>query len=89
MHLPEEPMIMHGCLLKGHQVTVITNFPNHPRGEIYTGYENKWISEENLNGIKIVRVKTYLAQNSGTFKRSFSFYFYDGVADTRAKRKEC
>ncbi len=27
----------------GHEVTVLTGVPNHPRGRIFPGYRNRWI----------------------------------------------
>ena len=30
----------------GHEVTVITGVPNHPKGELFPGYENRWLREE-------------------------------------------
>lgn len=40
----------------GHQVEVITGFPNYPGGRLYPGYKLKWRHRENIDGIKITRV---------------------------------
>ncbi len=57
----------------GHDVTVITCAPNFPHGKIFPGYENKWRQTENIDGIRVVRVKTYVASNRGIFRRTIDF----------------
>ncbi|NOT85618.1 MAG: glycosyltransferase family 4 protein [Methylococcaceae bacterium] len=57
----------------GHQVTVITGAPNFPEGIVHEGYKNNWYSLEEKNGIRIVRVKTFITANNGFFKRVFDF----------------
>ena len=52
-----------------HEVTVITCAPNVPNGRVYEGYDNSLFRREKLSGISVVRVWTYLAANSGTYKR--------------------
>ena len=54
---------------KGVQVTVITGFPNYPKGRVYNGYRNKPFQKENMEGITVIRVWTYIAPNSGLFLR--------------------
>ena len=60
----------------GHQVTVVTSVPNFPEGKIYKGYRNKFYQEENMDGIKVVRVKTFIAKNQGFFLRLLDFLSY-------------
>ncbi|MEM7210453.1 MAG: glycosyltransferase family 4 protein [Pseudomonadota bacterium] len=58
---------------KGHDVTVITTAPNFPKGVVYDGYRNAWRTVEQLEGIRVVRVKTYIAANAGTLKRMLDY----------------
>ena len=60
----------------GHRVTVITCAPNHPRGELYPGYENRLHQWDELDGIRILRVGTYLTANEGTVKRTLNYLSY-------------
>lgn len=53
----------------GHQVTVITSAPNFPEGKLFSGYKNKWCQIEYIDGIRVVRVKTFIAANKGFFLR--------------------
>ena len=57
----------------GHKVTVITGAPNFPEGKVYRGYKNSWYSKTNMDGIEVVRVKTYIAENKGFALRILDF----------------
>lgn len=57
----------------GHDVTVITSAPNFPQGKVYPGYENRWHAVESIDGIRVVRVKTFIAANRGTALRMIDF----------------
>ncbi|MEM7004584.1 MAG: glycosyltransferase family 4 protein [Pseudomonadota bacterium] len=53
----------------GHEVTVITCAPNHPNGELYPGYRNRLYQTEIVDGVKVVRVWSWLAANEGFLPR--------------------
>lgn len=57
----------------GHEVTIITCAPNFPKGKVYDGYKNKLYQVENTDGIKIVRVWSYITANEGFIKRTLDF----------------
>ena len=57
----------------GAEVTVITCFPNFPQGKIYDGYRNYWKRTEWINGIKVVRVWSYISANEGLIKRTLDY----------------
>lgn len=57
----------------GHQVTVITSAPNFPEGKVYPGYKNRWYHVEHMDGIKVVRVKTFISANKGILLRIIDF----------------
>jgi colanic acid biosynthesis glycosyl transferase WcaI len=60
----------------GHKVTVITCCPNFPEGKVYEGYENRWWQVGELGGIRVVRVKTFVAPNVGRVLRILDFLSY-------------
>jgi len=60
----------------GHEVTVLTCAPNHPRGTVYEGYRNKFFQRENRDGIQVVRVWTYVTANEGFLKRTLNYLSY-------------
>lgn len=61
---------------EGHDVTVITQAPNFPFGKLYDGYRNSWRQIETIEGIRIVRVKTYISANEGVALRTLDFISY-------------
>lgn len=60
----------------GHDITVITCAPNFPKGEVYAGYKNKLYQTEMMDGIKVVRVWSYIAENKGFVKRTLDYISY-------------
>lgn len=60
----------------GHEVTVITCAPNAPRGALYPGFRNRLRSVERMDGIKVVRVWTFIAANKGTWRRILNYLTY-------------
>lgn len=56
----------------GHNVTVITCQPNFPHGRVFDGYKNTF-NTETMDGIRIVRVKTFIASNRGIIRRILDF----------------
>jgi len=60
----------------GHRVTVITGVPNFPRGKVYPGYRNRMWQTEMMEGIRVVRVWTYIVANLGFFKRIIDYISY-------------
>jgi len=61
----------------GHDVTVLTCQPNCPDGIIYPGYKNSFRRQvEFVDGVRIVRVWTYLAANTGTVRRISNYLSY-------------
>jgi colanic acid biosynthesis glycosyl transferase WcaI len=60
----------------GHDVTVLTGVPNHPRGEIFDGYTNRFFQEETIDGIRVLRSWMYLTPNSGFLRRVANYLFF-------------
>jgi len=58
----------------GAKVTVITGFPNFPKGKLFDGYKNRPYQVEDLSkNIKVIRVWSYIAQNRGFSKRVLDY----------------
>ena len=58
---------------EGVEVTVITGAPNFPKGKVYEGYKNKLFQKENVEGITVIRVWTYISANKGFLKRILDY----------------
>ena len=73
----------------GHEVTVITCVPNFPKGKVFAGYRNRLWQHEEMAGIRVVRVWTYMTANEGFAKRILdylSFMFSAIVASLVVRR---
>lgn len=60
----------------GHEVTVMTCAPNVPEGVVYDGYCNCWTGKEEINGVKVIRIWTYIAANKRTIRRILNYLSY-------------
>lgn len=65
---------------KGDEVTVITCAPNFPKGKVYDGYKNKLYQTEEIEGIKVIRVWSYISANEGFAKRIVDFLSFAFMA---------
>lgn len=63
-------------LEEGHEVTVVTCAPNWPKGQVFSGYKNRLYQEEWIDGIRVIRVWSYIAENRGVFKRTMDYVSY-------------
>lgn len=60
----------------GHELTVVTCAPNCPDGKVFQDYRNRLRQEETVDGIRVVRVWTYIAANAGTWRRIANYVSY-------------
>lgn len=58
---------------QGHRVTVITCTPNFPMGKVFQGYRNKLWQSEEMSGIQVIRVWSYIAPNRGVVRRILDY----------------
>lgn len=73
----------------GAQVTVITGAPNFPTGKVFPGYRNRLWQREQIDGIEVIRVWTYITANAGFAKRTLdylSFMFGAALAGLPVRR---
>lgn len=61
---------------QGVEVNVITCAPNFPKGEVFKGYKNRLLQKEIMEGIRIIRVWSYMAENKGVFKRTLDYFSF-------------
>jgi colanic acid biosynthesis glycosyl transferase WcaI len=57
----------------GHDVEVITGFPNYPDGHIYPNYRIRWLQREVMDGIRVNRVPLYPSHNSSAIDRAVNY----------------
>ena len=60
----------------GRKVTVITCVPNFPKGKVYEGYRNRPWQSETMDGIRVIRVWSYITANEGFARRIADYISY-------------
>ena len=65
---------------QGHEVQVLTGFPNYPDGKIYDGYKLKLYQREEMEGISILRVALYPNHDSSALKRILNYISFAFMA---------
>lgn len=60
----------------GHEVEVITGFPNYPGGKLYPGYRQTWCSREIIDGIAVTRVPLYPSHDGSAVKRMLNYFSF-------------
>jgi glycosyltransferase involved in cell wall biosynthesis len=65
---------------EGHDVTVVTCVPNFPKGKVFDGYVHRLWQEETKDGVRIVRLWTYMTANEGIVKRTIDYASYTVAA---------
>jgi len=53
----------------GHEVEVLTGFPNYPGGKVYEGYRIKAYQRETMDGIEVLRVPLYPSHDTSSMHR--------------------
>ncbi len=53
----------------GHEVAVVTGFPNYPTGKLYPGYRLSLFQKEVINGVAITRVPLYPNHDQSSLRR--------------------
>jgi glycosyltransferase involved in cell wall biosynthesis len=58
---------------RGHQVEVLTGFPNYPGGRVYPGYHIRpWIRER-IDGMSVIRVALYPSHDKCAIRRALNY----------------
>ncbi len=73
---------------QGHDVTVITGVPNHPRGVLFEGYENRLVQEEDVDGIRVIRTWMFLSANEGFLGRISNYVLFAVTASLLSFKAE-
>ncbi|AGK56315.1 group 1 glycosyl transferase [Hyphomicrobium denitrificans 1NES1] len=64
----------------GHEVRVLTGFPNYPGGKIYDGYRLRLVRHEIMDGIPVTRVPLYCSHDSSRLRRSANYISFAASA---------
>lgn len=65
---------------QGHEVEVITTFPNYPVGKVYDGYKVKLVDEIYEDQVKITRVWSHISHSKSKLSRAWSYISFTLMA---------
>lgn len=74
---------------QGAEVTVITCAPNFPQGKVYAGYKNRLYQKETMDGIKVVRVWSYMVPNKGFLRRTLDYISFSVTSFIAGLFQDC
>jgi colanic acid biosynthesis glycosyl transferase WcaI len=78
--MPRGLSLAHGLIAAGHEVEVITGFPNYPGGKIYPGYRVRPIHRETIEGVRITRLALYPSHSQSKFARIANYVSFAASA---------
>lgn len=58
---------------QGHEVSVLTGFPNYPGGKIYSGYKIRAFQKEQIDGVAIYRVPLFPSHGKSKIGRVLNY----------------
>lgn len=67
------PAIARGLKEKGHEVRVLTGYPNYPQGKIFPGYKQKWRTIEHIEGVDVLRVPLWADHSTSPVRRILNY----------------
>lgn len=79
-YYPEPDQRMHilasGLVARGHQVVVLTAFPNYPTGTIYPGYRQRLWCREDIDGVEVIRLPLIPDHSNSPLRRAISYFSF-------------
>ena len=90
-HFPPEPAFIPGSLAeelaaRGHEVRVLTGFPDYPGGHVYPGWRQRWHHETHSQRLSVRRVPRYPGGAASVGGRMASYLSFAGSAGLVARR---
>lgn len=74
-----------GFATRGHQVKVLTGFPNYPTGRVFPGYRQRWRSVEKDGAVELHRVPLLADHSQNALKRMLNYLSF-AVTSATARR---
>ncbi|MEU7714670.1 glycosyltransferase family 4 protein [Micromonospora chalcea] len=84
-HFPPEPAFVPGSLAeelvaRGHDVRVLTGFPDYPGGHVYPGWRQRWRHQTHSERLTVRRVPRYAGGDGSPRSRTASWLSFAGSA---------
>ncbi len=71
--IPKPHELARGLAERGHEVLVITGFPNYPAGKLYAGTHLQLWKWDNRDGIRVLRLPLYPDHSRSAFRRVLNY----------------
>lgn len=87
-NVPIPTSIITGLAEQGHEVRVLTGFPNYPAGKVYPGWRQRWRYRERQGLIDVHRVPLYANHSQSAIKRMLNYisFAFSGATARRLSR---
>ncbi|GAA1773420.1 glycosyltransferase family 4 protein [Luedemannella helvata] len=88
---PPEPAFIPGGLAdelaaRGHEVRVLTGYPNYPAGRVYPGYRQRWRHTATAGGVSVRRVPAYASHGRSAAGRAAAYLSFAATSALAAPR---
>ena len=67
------PRFVRALEAAGHEVAVVTGFPNYPTGRLYPGYRLRFLERETIEGARVTRLPLYPSHDGSSLRRSLNY----------------
>jgi colanic acid biosynthesis glycosyl transferase WcaI len=71
---------------RGHDVRVLTGFPNYPTGQLYPGYRQRWRHTTESGGVTTRRVPLYASHDASSVRRAANYLSFAATSTIAAPR---
>ncbi|GGR93794.1 glycosyltransferase WbuB [Micromonospora fulviviridis] len=90
-HFPPEPAFIPGSLAeelaaRGHEVRVLTGFPDYPGGHVYPGWRQRWRHQTHSERLTVRRVPRYAGGDGSAGARMASWLSFAGSVALTGRR---
>ncbi|MCP3787207.1 glycosyltransferase family 4 protein [Micromonospora sp. A3M-1-15] len=90
-HFPPEPAFIPGSLAeelasRGHEVRVLTGFPDYPGGHVYPGWRQRWRHQTHSERLTVRRVPRYAGGDGSAKSRMASWLSFAGSVALTGRR---
>ncbi|MGE5314217.1 MAG: glycosyltransferase family 4 protein [Acidobacteriota bacterium] len=69
---------------RGHEIEVLTGFPNYPYGKLYPGYTMRALQRETLEGVPVTRTAMFPSHDASSFRRMLTYVSFAFTAAAAA-----
>jgi glycosyltransferase involved in cell wall biosynthesis len=60
----------------GHRVEILTAMPNYPTGKVFDGYQGRWVMQEEMSGLKVLRSWIYPSKSQKVIPRLLNYFSF-------------